>query len=48
MNDKGGVGWDIDNWSFLLNGKEYDSINPSLHLSISATPSNAEHGIRSV
>jgi alkyl sulfatase BDS1-like metallo-beta-lactamase superfamily hydrolase len=31
----GGVAWDIDNWPFLPNGKEYDSINPSLHLSIS-------------
>ena len=30
MNDKGDVAWDIDNWSFLLNGNDYDSINPSL------------------
>jgi alkyl sulfatase BDS1-like metallo-beta-lactamase superfamily hydrolase len=30
MSDKGGVAWDIDNWNFLLNGKEYDSIHPSL------------------
>jgi alkyl sulfatase BDS1-like metallo-beta-lactamase superfamily hydrolase len=32
INDIGGIARDIDNWSFLLNGKEYDSINPSLHL----------------
>jgi alkyl sulfatase BDS1-like metallo-beta-lactamase superfamily hydrolase len=30
MSDKGGVAWDIDSWNFLLKGKEYDSINPSL------------------
>jgi len=30
MNDKGGVAWDIDNWSFLLKGEDYDSIHPSL------------------
>ncbi len=30
MNDEGGVAWDIDNWDFLLNGKDYDSIHPSL------------------
>lgn len=30
MNDKGDVAWDIDNWSFLLDGKDYDSIHPSL------------------
>ena len=30
MNDKGGVAWNIDNWDFLLSGKDYDSIHPSL------------------
>jgi alkyl sulfatase BDS1-like metallo-beta-lactamase superfamily hydrolase len=30
MNDEGGVAWDIDNWNFLLRGKDYDSIHPSL------------------
>ncbi len=30
MNDKGGVAWDMDNWDFLLQGKDYDSIHPSL------------------
>ena len=30
MNDKGDVAWDIDKWDFLLNGKDYDSIHPSL------------------
>jgi alkyl sulfatase BDS1-like metallo-beta-lactamase superfamily hydrolase len=30
MSDKGTVAWDIDDWNFLLNGKEYESINPSL------------------
>ena len=30
MNDKGGVDWDIDNWNFLLEGKDYNSIHPSL------------------
>jgi len=30
MSDDGGVAWDIDEWKFLLNGKDYDSINPSL------------------
>jgi alkyl sulfatase BDS1-like metallo-beta-lactamase superfamily hydrolase len=29
MNEKGGVAWNIDNWKFLLNGKDYDSIHPS-------------------
>jgi alkyl sulfatase BDS1-like metallo-beta-lactamase superfamily hydrolase len=42
MNDKGGVGWDIDNWSFLLNGKEYDSINPSLQRQATL---NMEYGL---
>lgn len=30
MNDKGGVAWNMDNWDFLLQGKDYDSIHPSL------------------
>jgi alkyl sulfatase BDS1-like metallo-beta-lactamase superfamily hydrolase len=30
MNDKGDVVWNIDNWNFLLTGKDYDSIHPSL------------------
>ncbi|MEQ1955147.1 alkyl/aryl-sulfatase [Mesorhizobium sp. CN2-181] len=30
MNDKGDVAWDIDKWAFLLSGKDYDSIHPSL------------------
>lgn len=30
MNDKGGVAWDIGRWDFLLQGKDFDSIHPSL------------------
>lgn len=30
MNDKGEVAWNMDNWDFLLKGKDYDSIHPSL------------------
>jgi alkyl sulfatase BDS1-like metallo-beta-lactamase superfamily hydrolase len=30
MNDKGGEAWNIENWDFLLKGKDYDSIHPSL------------------
>jgi alkyl sulfatase BDS1-like metallo-beta-lactamase superfamily hydrolase len=30
MNDKGVVAWNIDNWDFLLSGKNFDSIHPSL------------------
>lgn len=30
MNDKGGVAWNMDNWNFLLGGKDFDSIHPSL------------------
>ncbi|HMQ33019.1 MAG TPA: MBL fold metallo-hydrolase, partial [Chloroflexaceae bacterium] len=30
MNDKGGVAWNMDNWDFLLRGRDYDSIHPSL------------------
>ncbi|KQX51240.1 MULTISPECIES: alkyl/aryl-sulfatase [unclassified Ensifer] len=30
MNDKGDVAWNIDNWNFLLKGKDFDSIHPSL------------------
>jgi alkyl sulfatase BDS1-like metallo-beta-lactamase superfamily hydrolase len=30
MQDKGGVAWDMDNWDFLLEGKDFDSVHPSL------------------
>jgi alkyl sulfatase BDS1-like metallo-beta-lactamase superfamily hydrolase len=30
MNDKGGDAWNIENWDFLLKGKDFDSIHPSL------------------
>ncbi|MDP9807802.1 alkyl sulfatase BDS1-like metallo-beta-lactamase superfamily hydrolase [Rhizobium tibeticum] len=30
MNDKGDVAWNMDNWDFLLRGKDFDSIHPSL------------------
>ena len=30
MTDKGDVAWDMDNWNFLLQGKDYNSIHPSL------------------
>jgi alkyl sulfatase BDS1-like metallo-beta-lactamase superfamily hydrolase len=30
MTDKGGVAWDIGRWDFLLQGKDFDSIHPSL------------------
>ena len=30
LNDKGEVAWNLDNWDFLLSGKDYDSIHPSL------------------
>lgn len=30
MQDKGGVSWDLDNWKFLLEGKDFDSVHPSL------------------
>ena len=30
MNDKGDVAWNMDNWDFLLEGKDFDSIHPSL------------------
>lgn len=30
MQDKGGVAWDMDNWNFLLEGKDFDSVHPSL------------------
>ena len=30
MSDKGKVAWDIDRWDFLLQGKDYNSIHPSL------------------
>lgn len=30
MQDKGGVAWDMDNWNFLLEGKDFASVHPSL------------------
>ena len=30
-NDQGQVVWELGGYDFLLDGKEYDSINPSLH-----------------
>lgn len=30
MQDKGGVAWDMDKWNFLLEGKDFKSIHPSL------------------
>jgi alkyl sulfatase BDS1-like metallo-beta-lactamase superfamily hydrolase len=42
MNDKGGVAWDIDNWNFLLQGKDYDSIHPSLQRQATL---NMEYGL---
>lgn len=30
MNDKGGVAWDMGRYDFLLEGKDFDSIHPSL------------------
>jgi alkyl sulfatase BDS1-like metallo-beta-lactamase superfamily hydrolase len=42
MNDKGGVAWDIDNWSFLSDGKDYDSIHPSLQRQATL---NLEYGL---
>jgi alkyl sulfatase BDS1-like metallo-beta-lactamase superfamily hydrolase len=30
LNDKGDVVWNMDKWNFLLSGKDYDSIHPSL------------------
>ncbi len=30
MTDKGGIAWDLDRWNFLLAGKNFDSIHPSL------------------
>jgi alkyl sulfatase BDS1-like metallo-beta-lactamase superfamily hydrolase len=30
MNDKGDVAWNMGNWDFLLSGKDFDSIHPSL------------------
>ena len=42
MNDKGGVAWDIDSWNFLLQGKDYDSIHPSLQRQATL---NMEYGL---
>jgi alkyl sulfatase BDS1-like metallo-beta-lactamase superfamily hydrolase len=30
MQDQGGIAWDIDKWDFLLEGKDFDSVHPSL------------------
>ena len=30
MQDSGGVSWDMDKWDFLLEGKDFDSVHPSL------------------
>ena len=30
MQDNGGVAWDLDNWNFLLEGKDFNSVHPSL------------------
>ena len=30
MQDNGGVAWDMDKWDFLLEGKDFDSVHPSL------------------
>lgn len=30
MNDKGDIAWNMDNWDFILRGRDYDSIHPSL------------------
>jgi alkyl sulfatase BDS1-like metallo-beta-lactamase superfamily hydrolase len=30
MQDNGGVAWDLDNWNFLLEGKDFASVHPSL------------------
>ncbi len=30
MQDKGGVAWDMDKWDFLLEGKDFNSVHPSL------------------
>ncbi|KQU90410.1 hypothetical protein ASD00_03270 [Ensifer sp. Root31] len=30
MNDKSDVAWNMDNWDFLLKGKDFDSVHPSL------------------
>jgi linear primary-alkylsulfatase len=42
MNDKGEVAWDIDNYDFLLKGKDYDSIHPSLQRQATL---NMEYGL---
>jgi len=30
MQDNGGVAWDLDSWNFLLEGKDFNSVHPSL------------------
>ncbi len=42
MNDKGDVAWNMDNWNFLLTGKDYDSIHPSLQRQATL---NMEYGL---
>jgi hypothetical protein len=42
MSDSGGVAWDIDQWNFLLNGKDYDSIHPSVQRQATL---NMEYGL---
>jgi alkyl sulfatase BDS1-like metallo-beta-lactamase superfamily hydrolase len=41
-NDQGEVVWDIDKWNFLLNGKDYNSIHPSLQRQATL---NMEYGL---
>jgi alkyl sulfatase BDS1-like metallo-beta-lactamase superfamily hydrolase len=42
MNDKGDVVWNIDSWNFLLTGKDYNSIHPSLQRQATL---NMEYGL---
>ncbi|ABF42957.1 beta-lactamase-like protein [Candidatus Koribacter versatilis Ellin345] len=42
MNDKGDVAWNMDNWSFLLSGTDYDTIHPSLQRQATL---NMEYGL---
>lgn len=42
MQEKGGVAWDIDRWKFLLDGKDFDSIHPSLQRQATL---NMEYGL---
>ncbi len=45
MQDKGGVAWDMDNWNFLLQGKDFNSIHPSLQRQATL---NMEYGLYEV